>query len=178
MIDSEPLQRVEVVEARADHLPTIAANIHISDLWRFLDRFFSEKGFELSLAPSEKAYSATIEGRVVCMFGVAPDADAPNLGRFWLYSLDFTDHPAKELSLVRRIPQKCHFLLLQCCRGKVQEMLYNYNKLRSDVGSGNTVAIRWLKRFGFSVTGTGPIFRFSIERRENNASRTIQRISS
>lgn len=88
-----------------------------------------------SVHTSAKAWSGLADGRLVCMFGVAPQSLIGAVGIPWLLGS----------------PEVCTFSRQFLRRNKayVREMLRDFPILRNVVDQRNAVSIRWLGWLGF-----------------------------
>ena len=85
---------------------------------------------------SDWSLTALVDGRVACIFGVAPLASLLDpRGVPWMLGTDLV--PQNRRALARLAP------------GYIRAMLQDYPHLVNVVHSRNTVAVAWLKRIGF-----------------------------
>lgn len=99
-----------------DHLQTIRASVQMSD-W---------------------ARTATVDGEVACIFGVAPMGGLLDArGVPWMLGTDLV--PQNRRALARLAPQY------------IRSMLQMYPHLLNTVHARNTLAVRWLARAGFTL---------------------------
>ena len=133
--------KAELVQADADHIPAIAANVREADrdelraAWCMtpLDCMFH--GLEYSV----KAWTGLIDGEPVCMFGCVPASTLGNVGRPWMVGTNSLDtHP---LVFLRRCKRS----------GCLREMRERFDVLTNFVDVRNTRAIEWLIWLGFEV---------------------------
>ena len=98
----------EIIPASADHIPAIAAHVREADraeLWA-ASCSTPEQALARSLGASRLAWTGTIDGVPVCMFGVAPASILGDVGRPWMIGTDHLDrHP---------------FVFLRRCKGCVK----------------------------------------------------------
>lgn len=90
-----------------------------------------------SFAMSDMAWTGTVDGVPVCMFGVAPLSVMGGIGSPWLLGT-----PKME-----RVP----LTFLRLNREYVARMLERYGHLVNHVDARNRVSIRWLRWLGFHV---------------------------
>ena len=94
-----------------------------------------EEALHNSLARSDWALTATVDGVPVCMMGVAPVSVIFGEGAPWLLSANGVLKAQKSL--------------LKTCGPVVGRMLATYPRLLNIVDSENAVSIRWLRWVGF-----------------------------
>jgi hypothetical protein len=93
---------------------------------------------KLSIEVSDWARTATVDGRVACIFGVAPAGTALDpRGVPWMLGTDLV--PQNRRALVRLAPQY------------IRAMMQTYPHLLNTVHARNTLAVRWLQRAGFAL---------------------------
>jgi hypothetical protein len=92
-------------------------------------------GFELS----DPAYTVTVEGKPIAMFGVVPTT-TPGLGIVWLLGTPEIEQPVKRIRFLRESIKW------------VDMLLEKYKKIVNYVDSRNSVHVSWLKwlKFEFS----------------------------
>lgn len=113
-----------------------------------------------ALRVSRGAWTGTIDGAPVCMFGVAPTSMlTPLKGRPWMLGTAALDDNA--------------ILFLRRCRPVVARMLEAFPHLENYVAVSNERAIEWLRWLGFQVDespvdvglGKVPFLKFTMQRR-------------
>lgn len=134
----------EIIPATVDHIAHIAANMRQGDRAELAAIGRSpESSLWASLKVSRVAWTGTIDGVPVCMFGVAPSAMiTPRKGRPWMLGTAALDDHA--------------ILFLRRCRPAIKEMLAHYPELENYVAGSNEKAIEWLRWMGFAV-GPGTV---------------------
>lgn len=100
------------------------------------------EGLTQSLALSTHAWAGKLDGRVVCVFGVAPATVLTGDGMPWFVASD---------DIARH-----QILFLRFCKPVVHEMLRMYPRLFNWVDARNRKAIRWLKWLGFELHPAKP----------------------
>jgi hypothetical protein len=127
-----------IIAASADHIPAIAANIRPADaveLWAAHTRSV-EDVLKRSLSDSREAWTGTIDGIPVCMFGVIPGgALSPSIGRPWMIGTRALNSHAP--------------LFLRRCGECVAMMQAHFPVLIGYVDERNTVSARWMRWLGF-----------------------------
>jgi len=91
----------------------------------------------LSIGSSGKAYTALLDGEIICIFGVATTSVIGRVGAPWLIGSD----------LVAKVPRR--FLVES--KERVQKMKDGYSLLKNYVDVENSVSIKWLKWLGFTI---------------------------
>jgi hypothetical protein len=94
----------------------------------------------VSVSRSDWSRTATVDGRVACIFGVAPFGGGSLLdprGVPWMLGTDLV--PQNRRALARLAPQY------------IRAMLQTYPHLLNTVHARNTLAVRWLQRAGFTL---------------------------
>jgi hypothetical protein len=90
------------------------------------------------VARSDWAHTATVDGQVACIFGVAPLGGLLDpRGVPWMLGTDLV--PQNRRALARLAPRY------------IREMLQAYPHLLNTVHARNTLAVRWLARAGFTL---------------------------
>lgn len=120
---------------------TLAPNLRQEDkdeVWES-GGFLPEESLIASLMSSKDALVGTMDGEVVCMFGITSTED-PQLGVPWLLGSDKIQMYSREfLALNKKV---------------LDEISNEYKILANYVWSKNTTHIRWLEWLGFTVTRT------------------------
>lgn len=130
----------EIIPATAEHAAELAPLVRQADR----DEFMAASGqspeevLADGLALSSHIWAGLLDGRVVCMFGVAPMPGADGVGVPWMVGSERLD--------------RCASVFLRRCRrsGMIRQMLDAYPVLMNAVDCRNTRAIAWLKWLGFS----------------------------
>lgn len=92
----------------------------------------------ISAAMSDWARTALVDGKVACIFGVAPMGGLLDpRGVPWMLGTDLV--PQNRRALARLAP------------GYIRSMLQTYPHLLNTVHARNTLAVRWLARAGFTL---------------------------
>ncbi len=144
------MPRIEVVPALPAHLAPIAAAMRRADrreVWAAA-RASPTEALTVSLAASKLAWSGTVDGRPVCMFGAANPAVPGQPGLPWLLGTDDIDRHA--LAFLRRN------------RPMVAAMLAGFGSLANCVDARNTASIRWLGWLGFTIESAIPFGPFGL----------------
>ena len=95
-----------------------------------------EEALILSFEASPNAQVGTINGEIVCMFGVAP-TDDPNSGSAWMLASDLIQDVSREF--------------LKRNKEVLNDMSAGYRFLFNYAWSKNTTHLRWLKWLGFTI---------------------------
>lgn len=96
------------------------------------------KVIRVSVARSDWARTALVDGKVACIFGVAPMGGLLDpRGVPWMLGTDLV--PQNRRALARLAP------------GYIRSMLQTYPHLLNTVHARNTLAVRWLARAGFTL---------------------------
>ncbi len=90
-----------------------------------------------SMGFSRAPMVGTVDGLVICMFGVAGGTIISNVGVPWMISSN-------------ELPQHA-FAFLAGSQEVIKNMLAEFGYLRNFVDARNTHAIRWLKWLGFTI---------------------------
>lgn len=92
----------------------------------------------VSVSMSDWSRTATVDGEVACIFGVAPIGGLLDpRGVPWMLGTDLV--PQNRRALARLAPQY------------IRSMLQTYPHLLNTVHARNTLAVRWLARAGFTL---------------------------
>lgn len=130
---------VEVLPATPEHIALVAEAVRPADvreLWA-ASHSTPEAVMDVGLRCSAVAWTGFVDGRVCCMFGVAPVSIVSGIGAPWMVT---THHLERhEMAFLRR------------CRRYLREMLGRYNHLVNFVDARNESAIRWLTWMGFTM---------------------------
>jgi hypothetical protein len=133
--------KFEVVKAKPEHIPPIAANLRqadINELWA-VACVTGRDALERSLEASEVAGTWLVNDVPACMAGVTRNGDD---GVIWLLATDAVDkYPRQFLQASRRG--------FESVQDKF-DRLYNYIDVR------NTKSLRWLKWLGFEIHAPKP----------------------
>jgi len=130
-----------VVPATIKHCAELALTMRQADVEELSDLGHEPlDALEQSVAFSRESYAGLVDGRVICLFGVAPKGVLSDEGFPWLLASD-------ELRSVSRV-----FLRLN--RAYMRKISRKYRWLHNYVSPRNTDAIRWLGWLGFSVSTT------------------------
>ena len=129
---------IEVVAPTPAHVEELAANLRQQDRDELTasghtdhQRLIAE-----SVAMSDWAHTALVDGRVACIFGVARHGTLLDpRGIPWMLGTDLVTQNRR--ALARLAP------------GYIRAMLRDYPHLINIVHAKNTVATRWLRRAGF-----------------------------
>lgn len=130
----------EIVPATQAHAAELSPLVRQADR----DEFMAASGQTADevladgLFMSSSVWAGMLDGRVVCMFGVAPMPDCPGVGVPWMVGSTRLD--------------ECAAVFLRQCRrsGIIRRMLESYPVLINAVDCRNERAIAWLKWLGFS----------------------------
>lgn len=97
-----------------------------------------------SVRASEWVRTATVDGRLACIFGLSRGGTmlAP-FGVPWMLGTPLVPQHRRALA--------------QLAPGYIREMLRSYPTLRNIVHADNTVAVRWLRRVGFTLSDPFPL---------------------
>jgi hypothetical protein len=127
-----------VVKAHRDHIPYLAEHMAAADAEevRAAVGLSPYRGLEDSLNRSIVAWTGTVDGRPVCMFGVSPIDILCGIGSPWLLGTDEIRQHAKT------------FMKLN--RDYIPKMLSLSPSLVNWVDARHETAIRWLKWLGFT----------------------------
>ena len=114
------------------------------------------EGLMQALQKSALAYTARVDGQIVCIFGVAPHCLLLDSGTPWLVGTDLIERHARQF--------------LRHSRPYLAEILALYPRLSNFVDASNTHAVRWLRWLGFFLDGPSPVgprgapfYRFTME---------------
>lgn len=142
--------RAEIVPATREHVS------QISELVRNADRtemfaiacLTPAQVMLMGLEISDFARTGLIDGKPVCMFGVAPASLMGGVGRPWLVGTESLDDNA--------------IIFLRRCRDGVKEMLSLYSTLENYVDARNRRAIAWLRWLKFTICEQEPMGPFNV----------------
>lgn len=145
-----------IIEAIAEHVDIVASRVREADAREFASLLLSPKrALRISLRTSLAAWTGTVDGVPVCMFGVSPGEMME--GRPWLIGTADLD--------------KFAVIFLRRCRLQVERMLQIMPVLVNYVSADNVRAIEWLTWLGFTIEAPipwgprGALFhRFSMRR--------------
>lgn len=150
--------RVEIIPATADHIEHIREMVRPADRREFAALAMSQGlALRLSLRSALAAWTGTVNGVPVCMFGVSPGEFGE--GRPWMIGTKDLEEPLVATIFLRR------------CRAQLNQMLQIRPVLVNYVSAENTLAIEWLAWLGFIIETPipwgprGALFhRFSLRR--------------
>lgn len=128
-----------VIEALPEHVAPMLPIIRqadIDELWA-ANRVSPDYALRRGIACSTLSWTGTVDGRPVCIFGVAPASLLGSVGVPWMIGTQEIDSHAK--AFLRRN------------KAYVEHMAELYNYLVNFVDARNTRAIGWLKWLGFTV---------------------------
>jgi hypothetical protein len=131
---------VEVRPVLPADIPELAANLREQDRAELdaaghIDHL---RTIRVSVEMSDWSRTATVEGRVACIFGVAPMGGLLDpRGVPWMLGTDLV--PQNRRALARLAPQY------------IRAMLQTYPHLLNTVHARNTLAVRWLQRAEFTL---------------------------
>jgi hypothetical protein len=135
---------VDVVAPTPAHVEELAANLRQQDRDE-LDaggHRDHQRTIADSVAMSDWSLTALVEGRVACIFGVAPHGSLLDpRGIPWMLGTELVTQNRRALARLAPV--------------YIRVMLQAYPRLVNVVHARNTVAVRWLKRSGFVL---GPAF--------------------
>ncbi len=129
--------KVSVVQAHADHIAHIAANVREADrleLWNYA-LLKPEEALRKSLDASVCAATGMVDGIPVAMFGIATANPLSDVGLPWL--IGTSDIERHQMAFLRRN------------KDVVKIWLSCYARLENYVSCDNAKAIQWLKWIGF-----------------------------
>ena len=129
--------RYQIVTATPEHITMLAPIMRKSDVeevWAS-DGLSPEDALRQSLAASSTAFSGFADGKIVLMYGVAPD-DAGD-GIVWMLASD-------EL-------EKHQTAFLRRSKAFVNCVCSCYSTLRNMVDARNETSIKWLRWLGFNI---------------------------
>jgi hypothetical protein len=129
--------RVEIVKAKPEHIPYIAANIREADRQEIFDMSLMkpQEALEKSLQMSLLCWTGLVNGIPVCMFGVSEASMLFKMGRPWLIGTNDID--------------KCAMVFLRRNKRMIKAMLDCFDRLENYVEETNTRSIEWLKWLNF-----------------------------
>lgn len=133
-----------VVPAQIEHVAPMLEHIRqadIDELWS-ANRVTPEDALTIGIKVSTEAWSGLVDGKPVCIFGVAPASMLGGIGVPWMVGTSEVDKHAKAF-LRRNKPY-------------VKQMLTLYNYLVNHVDSRNTRAVSWLRWLGFTICDAAP----------------------
>ena len=139
--------RTEIVLAEAGHIAPIVEDVRAEDrreLW-LQGRATPESALVGGLRRSSLAMTGLVDGRPVCMFGVAPFSILLGQGVPWMVGAN---------GLRSWTAQRA---LLELSRPAVDAMHRAYPMLANAVHADNRSAIRWLSWLGFTLLDPAPI---------------------
>jgi len=130
--------KVEIVEAKPEHIPYLAENMREADKNEIWDMALLKpyEALEKSLKISVMAKTGLLDGLPVCMFGVADSSMLFDEGRPWLLGTDDIE--------------KCAIAFLRRNKPEIKAMLDCFNLLENYVSVDNKRSIEWLKWLGFN----------------------------
>ncbi len=131
-VDVRPVQPADTAE--------LAQNLREQDRAELdaAGHFDHLKTIQVSVEMSDWSRTALVNGRVACMFGVAPMGTVLDpRGVPWMLGTDLV--PQNRRALARLAPQY------------IRAMLQTYPRLLNTVHARNTLAVRWLQRAGFAL---------------------------
>lgn len=139
------MAKAEVVPATPDHVEELSGTMRpddVAELWAF-SLSTPHDALTNGIRCSDRAMTGLLDGKVACMFGVAPVSMMGGKGAVWMLGSDLIESHPK------------HFL--RRCRRELSIMARNYGVLHNYVDARNTKAIRWLKWLGFDIGEPEPI---------------------
>ena len=142
--------KAEIVTAHRDHIATIAANMRETDRREMYD-FAMLSPFEAvyrSFEGASLAWTGTIDGVPVCMFGVSKASLLSDTGLVWLFTTDAIE--------------KHHVTFLRRCKPVVEAMQAVFPRLENFVAAYNVKAIQWLSWLKFSFSAPQKMGHFRV----------------
>ena len=137
------LVHVAVVKALPSHIPELLADIRLADVFECLAAGQPvDAAVVEALEISRQSWAGLIDGRVVCLFGVATAAWREDVGVPWLFG-------ARGLA-------RHSIRFLRRCRPYLHQMQSGYARLMNYVDADNETAIRWLSWLGFTLHDPEP----------------------
>lgn len=127
---------VRFVKPTAEHCQELAEDMRAQDVAEMaaLGRRDLRRVVDTSVQMSTLCATILVNGRVACIFGVAPINMAAGVGAVWLLA---TPHGQQHAGA-----------LMRYCRPYISEMLATFPSLVNMVHEENTVSRRWLARLG------------------------------
>lgn len=135
--------RAEIIKAELRHIPHIVSNIRPEDEQELWDSYvlFPKEALEGSYANSSQAWTGTVDGLPICMFGIAGGGTS-KIGHPWLIGTRAIDqHATRFLRLNREF---------------FPVMIKGFDRLENYVAATNGKAIEWLKWLGFTFGNPEP----------------------
>lgn len=131
-------RKPEIIPALAEHIQHIADNMRPGDRAELAAiRRTPSASLAASLRLSRVAWTGTIDGEPVCMFGVAPTSMlTPQKGRPWMLGTTMLDDNA--------------IMFLRRNKPMIEKMLDLFPELENYVAVSNVKAVEWLRWLGFS----------------------------
>lgn len=139
------MPKYEIVQATEDHVAELAPAMRGADareIWAS-SRRTPKEALDLSLAVSrDTARAGLVDGRTVCMFGVARGTFLSPCASPWLLASDELPKHARAF--------------LRMSREYVQRLRQEYVELSNFVDARNVYAVKWLRWLGFTVEPAVP----------------------
>ena len=141
---------VDIIPAKNEHIEVIASDMRQADA----DEVFAASmmspadALQVSLDGSPFAWTGTVDGVPVCMFGVSSECVLTLRGVPWL--------------LAARSLERYQAAFLRRCRAFLQRMLAIYPVLVNYVDVRNVVSMRWLRWMGFTFDDPAPFGPFGL----------------
>lgn len=139
----------DIVRAERYHIQTIADNVREADrqeMWAFSCQT-PEQVLEQSFEMSQLAFTGTLDGVPVVMFGVVSASIVGGTGRPWLIGTEALDRHS--------------IIFLKRCRRQLDIFQMCFDRLENYVDVRNKRAIQWLKWLGFTFGETVPLGPFN-----------------
>lgn len=136
----ELYHKVEVVAPTEAHVEELAAHLRQQDRDELTASGHTDHQRLIadSVAMSDWAHTALVDGRVTCIFGVARHGTLLDpRGIPWMLGTDLVTQNRRALARLAPV--------------YIRTMLQDYPHLVNVVHARNTVAVRWLQRSGFSL---------------------------
>lgn len=138
------MTKVEITWATYEHALELAQNIREEDrreVWAS-HKMEPLPALEKSLIRSNERWTALIDDRVMCIYGVAPKHLLSLDGMVWMLATDMLPKYSR--------------LFLPGSRKWVSNLQGKYDYLFNYVDARNRVALRWLKWLGFKIYPAAP----------------------
>lgn len=135
---------VQIVPAEMFHVELLAPHTRQADreeLWAAA-MVTPETAMRVGIATSPMSWTGSVNGEILCMFGVAPVSLLGGLGAPWLIGADAIE--------------RYQMAFLRHSRPMVQQMRDRFPVMTNHVDDRNKVAIRWLRWLGFVMGEAEP----------------------
>ena len=140
----------QIVPTTPEHVAELARTMReadVEEVWAAA-KLLPLEALQEGVQASDEPFTGLMDGKVVCIFGVAQATVLSEEGEPWLLASDLIDETAHTFLRVNRV--------------YVREIKKRYSKLSNYVDERNTAAKRWLRWLGFELQPAEPYGAFGL----------------